>query len=234
MSKFNFSVDCVVFGYDSDLELKILLITKKENPNNSGKDSKTQIALPGDLINIDEDINPAAKRILNSLTSIDEIYLKKFEIFTDPNRVKKIKDQKWLNNYRKNPNERVITIGYISLVNIQKFKPKASSFAHDVIWVPVKDIPELTFDHNDIVNSALKFLKNELNHEMSSFLLPKDFTIPQLQKLYEDVLNKKFDSRNFRKHMLRKGVLVKTKNKNKTGRTGKPANFYQFEENEKN
>ena len=234
MSKFNFSVDCVVFGYDSDLELKILLITKKENPNNLSKDSNTQIALPGDLINIDEDVDPAAKRILNSLTSIDEIYLKKFEIFTDPNRVKKLKDQKWLNNYRENPNERVITIGYISLVNIQKFKPKASSFAQDVIWVPVKDIPELTFDHNDIVNSALKFLKNELNHEMSSFLLPKDFTIPQLQKLYEDVLNKKFDSRNFRKHILRKGVLIKTKIKNKTGRTGKPASFYQFDENEKN
>ena len=69
---------------------------------------------------------------------------------------------------------------------------------------------------------------------MSSFLLPKDFTIPQLQKLYEDVLNKKFDSRNFRKHFLRKGVLIKTKNKNKTGRTGKPASFYQFDENEKN
>ena len=233
MSKFNFSVDCVVFGYDSDLELKILLITKKENPNNSSKDSNTQIALPGDLINIDEDIDPAAKRILNSLTSINEIYLKKFEIFTDPNRVKKLKDQKWLNNYRENPNERVITIGYISLVNIQNFKPKASSFAQDVNWVPVKDIPELTFDHNDIVDSALKFLKNELNHEMSSFLLPKDFTIPQLQKLYEDVLNKKFDSRNFRKHFLRKGVLIKTKNKNKTGRTGKPASFYQFDENEK-
>ena len=234
MSKFNFSVDCVVFGYDSDLELKILLITKKENPNNISKDSNTQIALPGDLINIDEDVDPAAKRILNSLTSIDEIYLKKFEIFTDPNRVKKLKDQKWLKNYRKDPNERVITIGYISLVNIQKFKPKASSFAQDVIWVPVKDIPELTFDHNDIVNSALRFLKDQLNHEMSSFLLPKDFTIPQLQKLYEDVLNKKFDSRNFRKHILRKGVLIKTKNKNKTGRTGKPASFYQFDENEKN
>ena len=166
------------------------------------------------------------------MTSINEIYLKKFEIFTDSNKVKKLKDQKWLNNYRENPNERVITIGYISLVNIQNFKPKASSFAQDVNWVAVKDIPELTFDHNDIVDSALKFLKNELNHEMSSFLLPKDFTIPQLQKLYEDVLNKKFDSRNFRKHFLRKGVQIKTKNK-KTGRTGKPANFYQFEENEK-
>ena len=64
MSKFNFSVDCVVFGYDSDLELKILLITKKENPNNFSNEVNFQIGLPGDLINIDEDIDPAAKRIL--------------------------------------------------------------------------------------------------------------------------------------------------------------------------
>ena len=222
MSKFNFSVDCVVFGYDSDLELKILLITKKENPNNLNNDSNTQVALPGDLINIDEDIDPAAKRILNSLTSIDEIYLKKFEIFTDPNRVKKLKDQKWLKNYRENPNERVITIGYISLVNIQKFKPKASSFAQDVIWVPVKDIPELTFDHNDIVESGLLFLRYELNHELTSELLPRKFTLSQLQELHEIVLGQKFDKRNFRKQVINKGQLQETDEKQK-GVSHKPA-----------
>lgn len=229
MSKFNVSVDCVVLGYDYDLELKVLLITKKENPKNLNN-NKIQLALPGDLIKIDERVDPAARRILNNLTSINEIFLKRFEIFTDPNRVKKTKDQLWLKNYRKNPNERVITIGYISLVNIPDFTPKASSFADDVRWVPVNNLPELTFDHNEIVEGALSFLKKELNHEMSSFLLPKNFTIPQLQKLYEDVLNKKFDRRNFRKQVLRKGVLIKTNNTNKTGLTGKPATLYQFEE----
>jgi len=233
MSKINISIDCVVFGFDSDLSLKVLLITRKENPNAFSKKSKTQTALPGDLIKPDEELDPAAKRILKSLTSIDKIYLKQFAIFSDPNRVKQVKDQIWLRSFRKNPEERVVTVGYISLVNIQDFKPQASYFADDVIWTSISEIPELTFDHNQIVDAALEFMKKELNHKMSSILLPKNFTLPQLQKLYEDVLDKKIDKRNFRKQILREGVIVKTTNINKTGRKGKPAAFYQFnEENE--
>ncbi|MCS5663217.1 MAG: NUDIX hydrolase [Flavobacteriales bacterium] len=233
MSKINISIDCVVFGFDSDLSLKVLLITKKEDPNASSKKSKTQTALPGDLIKPDEELDPAAKRILKSLTSIDEIYLKQFAIFSDPNRVKQAKDQLWLRSFRKNPEERVVTVGYISLVNIQDFKPQASYFADDVIWTSINEIPDLTFDHNQIVDAAMEFMKKELNHKMSSILLPKNFTLPQLQKLYEDVLDKKIDKRNFRKQILREGVIVKTTNINKTGRKGKPAAFYQFhEENE--
>ena len=233
MSKINISIDCVVFGFDSDLSLKVLLITKKEDPNASSKKSKTQTALPGDLIKPDEELDPAAKRILKSLTSIDEIYLKQFAIFSDPNRVKQAKDQLWLRSFRKNPEERVVTVGYISLVNIQDFKPQASYFADDVIWTSINEIPDLTFDHNQIVDAAMEFMKKELNHKMSSILLPKNFTLPQLQKLYEDVLDKKIDKRNFRKQILREGVIVKTSNMNKTGRKGKPAAFYQFhEENE--
>jgi len=233
MSKINISIDCVVFGFDSDLSLKVLLITKKEDPNASSKKSKTQTALPGDLIKPDEELDPAAKRILKSLTSIDEIYLKQFAIFSDPNRVKQAKDQLWLRSFRKNPEERVVTVGYISLVNIQDFKPQASYFADDVIWTSINEIPDLTFDHNQIVDAAMEFMKKELDHKMSSILLPKNFTLPQLQKLYEDVLDKKIDKRNFRKQILREGVIVKTTNINKTGRKGKPAAFYQFhEENE--
>jgi len=233
MSKINISIDCVVFGFDSDLSLKVLLITKKEDPNASSKKSKIQTALPGDLIKPDEELDPAAKRILKSLTSIDKIYLKQFAIFSDPNRVKQAKDQLWLRSFRKNPEERVVTVGYISLVNIQDFKPQASYFADDVIWTSINEIPDLTFDHNQIVDAAMEFMKKELNHKMSSILLPKNFTLPQLQKLYEDVLDKKIDKRNFRKQILREGVIVKTTNINKTGRKGKPAAFYQFhEENE--
>jgi 8-oxo-dGTP diphosphatase len=234
MSKINISVDCVIFGFDSDLDLKVLLITKKENPNATDNNAKTQVALPGDLIKIDEELDPAAIRILNSLTSIEEIYLKQFGVFSDPNRVKKPKDQLWLRNFRENPEERVITIGYISLVHIQDFNPEASSFADEVVWTSVNKIPELTFDHNEIVESALAFLKKELNHEMSSILLPKNFTLPQLQKLYEDVLDKKFDKRNFRKQILKEGAIVKTNHINKTGRKGKPATFYQFNDDKKN
>jgi len=229
MSKINISIDCVVFGFDSDSTLKVLLITKQENPKTFyKKESKTQTALPGDLIKFDEELDPAAKRILKSLTSIDKIYLKQFAVFSDPNRVKQAKDQVWLKSFRKNPEERVITIGYISLVNIQDFQAKAAYFADEVIWTSVDDIPDLAFDHNEIIDEALKFLKKEMNHKMSSVLLPKNFTIPQLQKLHEDVLDKKIDKRNFRKQIIKEGIVVKTSNINKTGRKGNPAVFYQF------
>lgn len=229
MSKINVSVDCVIFGFDTDLSLKVLLITKKENPKNLLKSrNKTQTALPGDLIKANEELNPAAKRILKRLTSIDEIYLKQFAVFSNPKRVKQPKDQIWLKSFRKNPEERVITVGYISLVDIQDFRPKASYFADEVIWTSIDEIPELTFDHNQIIDEALNFLKKELDYKMSSILLPKNFTMPQLQKLHEEVLNKKIDKRNFRKQILKEGIVFKTSHVNKTGRKGKPAVFYQF------
>ena len=229
MSKINVSVDCVIFAFDADLSLKVLLITKKENPKRfSIFRNKKQTALPGDLIKTNEELDPAATRILKSLTSIDKIYLKQFAVFSDPSRVKHPKDQVWLKSFRKNPEERVITVGYISLVDIQYFRPKASYFADEVMWTSIDEIPELTFDHNQIIEEALKFLKKELNYKMSSILLPKNFTMPQLQKLYEEILNKKIDKRNFRKQILREGIIVKTSHVNKTGRKGKPAVFYQF------
>ena len=90
----------------------------------------------------------------------------------------------------------------------------------------------MAFDHNQIVDTALEFLKKELNHQMSSILLPKNFTLPQLQKLHEDVLDKKIDKRNFRKQILKEGVIVKTNATTKTGKKGKPATFYQFQDDQ--
>ena len=89
-------------------------------------------------------------------------------------------------------------------------------------------MPELAFDHKNIVVEALKYLKKELNHELSSILLPKNFTLPQLQKLYEDILGKKIDKRNFRKQILKEGSIMKTNHTTNTGKKGKPAAFYQF------
>ncbi len=238
MSQINISIDCVLFGYDSDLDLKVLLIQRKDHPNNL--QTSDHNSLPGDLIKFDEELAPAAKRILENLTDISDIYLKQFAIFSDPNRVKHPKDQQWLRSFRANPEERVITIGYISLVNIEDFNTDATYFNDEVIgdqtregyyekiWAKVSDIPQLAFDHNTIVDSALNYLKKELNHEMSSILLPKNFTLPQLQKLYEDILGKKIDKRNFRKQILKEGFIVKTGHTTKTGKKGKPATFYQF------
>ena len=203
MSKINVSIDCVVFGFDKDNKLKVLLIKQ-------GGD-KSQYALPGDLIGEQEDLDHASSRILNSLTSLKNLYMKQFYTFGDPERVNFKKDQEWLKNNRLYPNERVITIGYVSLVRMEGYIPKASSFSFEVEWFDISVIPNLAFDHNKILSKALLFLKNEIDHEVASELLPKKFTLSQLQILHEIVLNQKLDKRNFRKNIAKEGLIKKLK-----------------------
>ena len=228
MSKINVSVDCVIFGFDdTEKKLKVLTIEKKTNPFSKQLHKKTQFAIPGDLININEDIDDAANRILYRLTKLDKLYLKQFKTFGNPTRVNDDKDKEWLNNFRANPNERVITIGYVSIVRMEDYVPQASYFAHDVCWSDIENIPEMAFDHNLIVNDAIQFLKTKINHEVTSELLPRKFTLSQLQELYEIILNEKLDKRNFRKQIISKGILEKTNEKQK-GVSHKPAELYKF------
>ena len=227
MSKINVSVDCVIFGFDNEeKKLKVLLIKKKINPYDK-QNSRQQIALPGDLIRVEEDIDESAKRVLFSLTKLSDIFMRQFRTFGDPKRVQSSKDQEWLKNFRQNPNERVITVGYVSLVRMEDYIPAPSYFADEVKWVDISDIPLLAFDHNDIVESALLFLRHELNHELTSELLPRKFTLSQLQELHEIVLNQKFDKRNFRKQAINTGIIKETNEKQK-GVSHKPARLYSF------
>ena len=228
MSKINVSVDCVIFGFDdAEKKLKVLTIEKKVNPLWKQDHKKTQFAIPGDLIELDEDIDDAANRILFSLTKLDNLYLKQFKTFGNPTRVQEEKDKEWLENFRSNPNERVITIGYVSIVRMEDYNPQASYFAHNVCWTDIENIPEMAFDHNLIVNDAIQFLRTEINHEVTSELLPRKFTLSQLQELYEIILNEKLDKRNFRKQIISKGILEKTNEKQK-GVSHKPAELYKF------
>ena len=143
MSKINVSVDCVIFGFDDvEKKVKVLTIEKKVNPFSKQDHKKTQFAIPGDLIEIDEDIDDAANRILLSLTKLDNLYLKQFKTFGNPTRVQEEKDKEWLENFRANPNERVITIGYVSIVRMEDYNPQASYFAHNVCWTDILNIPE--------------------------------------------------------------------------------------------
>ena len=227
MSKINVSVDCVIFGFDNEeKKLKVLLIKKKINPYDK-KNSRKQIALPGDLIRLEEDIDESAKRILFSLTKLNNVFLRQFKTFGDPKRVQSSKDQEWLKNFRQEPSERVITVGYISLVRMEDYIPVASYFADELEWVDIHNVPLLAFDHNDIVESGLLFLRYELNHELTSELLPRKFTLSQLQELHEIVLGQKFDKRNFRKQAINKGQLQETDEKQK-GVSHKPARLYSF------
>ena len=110
---------------------------------------------------------------------------------------------------------------------MEDYIPLPSYFADEVTWIDIRDVPLLAFDHNDIVESGLLFLRNELNHEFISELLPRKFTLSQLQDLHEIVLEQKFDKRNFRKQVISRGQLKETDEKQK-GVSHKPARFYSF------
>lgn len=221
------SVDCVLFGFD-DKKLKVLLIEQRQPGGKDKKLTRLQTALPGDLLKETESLDDAAKRVLKELTSLKGIYLKQFYTFGDPMRVKNLKDQEWLRMFRAHPERRVVTVGYYSLVKMDDFEPKASSFAGKTKWVDVYNIPDLAFDHNLIVERALEIFRHELIADNIGFeLLPEKFTLSQLQHLHEIILDKKLDKRNFRKNILKIEDLKPLDEKQK-GVLHKPAQLYQY------
>ncbi len=223
------SVDCVIFGFDGE-SLKLLLIEQRAGAD-FPKD-KLQMALPGDLVQANEGLDESAARVLTELTSLEGIYLKQFHTFGDPNRVKGLKDQDWLRSFRANPDQRVITVGYYSLVRMEDYQPEAASFAAKASWVDVNEIPSLAFDHNEIVEEGIKTLREELDSKHIGFeLLPDKFTLGQLQLLYEIILDKKLDKRNFRKNIKKMDQVIPLDEKQQ-GVLHKPAQLFRFERDE--
>jgi 8-oxo-dGTP diphosphatase len=225
------SVDCVLFGFD-EKKLKLLLIEQR-HAGTDRKLPKIQTALPGDLLKDKESLDECAKRVLKELTSLKGIYLKQFYTFGDPKRVQDLKDQQWLRLFRAHPERRVITVGYYSLVKLDDYTPKASSFAGKTKWVDVYNIPELAFDHNEIVERALDVFRHELVADNIGFeLLPEKFTLSQLQHLHEIILDKKLDKRNFRKNVLKGNHLTPLEEKQQ-GVLHKPAQLYKYKRKSK-
>ena len=219
----NVSVDCVVFGFDVS-GLKVLIIERDNPDNTEGKNFQ----LPGDLIRNSENLDQAANRVLQELTGLDNLYLTQFSAFGDPSRVKRENDLEWLRSIRKDPDARVVTIGYFSLIKPDNFKPAANSFARKAEWIQIKDIPELAFDHNLILDEALKALQLKMRSEPVGFeLLPAKFTLGQLQNLYETVLEFEMDKRNFRRKILSTDILIPLEEKQR-GVAHKPAKLYAF------
>ncbi|MEN9997855.1 MAG: hypothetical protein RI922_845 [Bacteroidota bacterium] len=218
------STDCVIFGFDFS-QLKVLLI---ERESVEGLDPS--MALPGDLIYEEENLDMAANRVLNELTGLKEIYLEQVGAFGDPNRLNKESDKAWLKAVRKNPDERVVTIAYYSLVNMNDYLPQPSSFAKSAYWIPVHEIKELAFDHYEIYQAALKKLKDKIMAQPIGFnLLPEKFTLSQLHKLYEVILGRDLDKRNFRRKML-KLKIVESLDEKQEGVPHKPSQFFKFNE----
>jgi len=217
----NVSVDCVVFGFDNT-QLNVLLIKQKELKEGM----HSQYALPGDLVMENESLDDAANRVLKELTQLEGIFLRQFHAFGDPNRVSNIKDLDWLQSYRQNPQARVITVGYLALVRMEDFRPEASSFAEEVFWREIHEVPSLAFDHGTILESALNRLREEFSHQNIGLeLLPEKFTLSQFQALHEIILEKKLDKRNFRKKVLKEKLVIPLKEKQQ-GVLHKPAQLF--------
>jgi 8-oxo-dGTP diphosphatase len=218
------STDCVIFGFDFN-QLRVLLIERSAVEN-----VPSMMALPGDLIYEEENLDMAANRVLKELTGLEEIYLEQVGAFGDPDRLNKKNDQLWLKAVRQDPDARVITIAYYSLVNLDNYTPQASSFAKSASWMLVDDIQELAFDHAEIVSAALKKLKDKIISQPIGFnLLPEKFTLSQLHRLYESILGRDLDKRNFRRKML-KLKLVESLDEKQEGVPHKPSQYFKFNE----
>jgi len=183
------TVDAVVFGYD-DADLKVLLIQREGPP------FRLRWALPGGFVGIDESLEDAVRRELEEETGITRLYLEQLYTFGAPKR---------------DPRERVISVAYYALVKLADHAVRAASDARNVAWFPVADLPSLAFDHEEILDVALRRLKGKIRYEPIGFeLLPEKFPLSELQRLYETIIEQPLDKRNFRKKILSMGLIADT------------------------
>jgi len=180
------AVDCVVFGLD-EADLAVLLIRRDLEPF-AGK-----WALPGGFVHLDETVDEAARRELAEETGLGRVYLEQLYTFGGIDR---------------DPRERVVTVAYYALVNLADHRVKAATDAREAAWFAVSDLPALAFDHDAIAAMALERLRSKVRYRPLGFeLLPPKFTLTMLQRLYEKVLERELDKRNFRKKVLAMGLL---------------------------
>ena len=222
------SVDCVIFGFDSE-NLKVLLVERKIISENHKTVVLSDLKLPGDLVQNDENLDTSATRVLKELTGLDNIYLEQFYSFGDPQRINNPKDLNWLITTSNLTIQRVVTIAYYSLVKIDQSNINPSSANYNYKWYNINEVPKLAFDHNEILEKGLEALRLKIRTEPIGFeLLPKKFTKNQLQKLYEKILGVELDNRNFRKKIAHLKYIVSLNEKQK-GVAHKPAELYKFD-----
>ena len=217
------SLDCVVFGFSNN-QLKVLLLKMKYSHEQ---------ALPGGFVRKDETVEQAANRVLKERTGLDNIFLKQFRVFSDPERSKMNPAVRDLIESGTNPslewyNQRFISIGFYALVDFSKATPTPDLFSESADWENISDVKDLMLDHNLILQKALNTLRLQLNYQPIGYnLLPEKFTMPELQKLYETILDKKLDRRNFQRRILSFNILNKLEQR-KTGGAHKSPFLYEF------
>lgn len=200
------TVDAVIFGLDEN-ELKLLLIQRAQDP------FKGRWAFPGGFVDMDETTEQAALRELQEETGITDVFLEQLYTFSAVDR---------------DPRERVVSVAYFGLVKPSSLRFAAASDAADVGWFSINEIPPLGFDHAKILETALKRLRAKIRYEPIGFeLLPTEFVMSQLLRLYENALGKKLDKRNFIRKIEKFGILTKLPKKLQAG-PHRPAALYSF------
>ena len=188
-------------------DLQVLLVKRRSWPYEG------MWAIPGGFVNMDESLEAAARRELQEETNVQNVYLEQLYTFGDPGR---------------DPRTRVITVVYFALLDSERLQVKAGDDAADVSWYSVYHLPPLAFDHARILQYALDRLRGKLQYTQIAFnLLPEQFTLRELQRVYEIILHRKLDKRNFRKKILSTGILEDTDAKKMEG-THRPARLYRF------
>ena len=202
------TTDIVIFTIRQD-ELKVLLINRGLPPYQG------MWALPGGFVNLGESLEEGARRELEEETGVADVYLEQLYTFGEPDR---------------DPRERVITVAWYALVPTDEIDIKAGSDAEGVSWIGMQDLPELAFDHRDILDMAYERLSAKLDYSTIAFqFMPRDFTLSELQHVYEVILREPMDKRNFRKRILGLDLIEET-GKDKRDGAHRPARLYRVKD----
>jgi len=201
------AVDCIIFGYDGE-NLKLLLIKRGFQPR------KDEWSLMGGFMGGNENLYEAAERILYQLTGLKDVYLEQLKAYGMPDR---------------DPIERTLSVAYFALIDINKYKMQINDQYHPE-WFLLNELPKLIFDHDKMVDEAKRKIRYKAAiHPILFELLPKKFTIPQLQKLYEQVYGTTIDNRNLIRKISSSKLLIKLDEKDKSN-SKKGAFYYKLDE----
>ncbi|MEO0584336.1 MAG: NUDIX domain-containing protein [Bacteroidota bacterium] len=210
ISHIHVAVDAVVFGYQADVGISLLLIKRRYPP------FEGQWALPGGFVEEGESLEAAVHRELTEETGISINYLEQLYTFGQPER---------------DPRRRVVSVAYFALVRPEAFELYAQTDATDAQWYLLDDLPEMAFDHDKIIEKAIERLKAKVTYEPIGFeLLEEQFTFAELQKLYETLLNREIDRGNFQKKIKSLDILEELPDLRKPVGSGRPARVFRFHE----
>ncbi len=220
------SVDCVVFGYNKQ-HLKVLLVERDLSQTGKNSSPMHDLKLPGSLVFNDELLQDAAKRVLKDLTGLENIFLEQFDVLDSLDRISNKLDKEWLEQTTGLAIDRVISVAFYGIVHLEN--DVASAKTIQARWVPIDETDQLPFDHSEIIWRAYTLLRNRIINEDIAFdLLPKKFSIAELQQVMQVFMNTTLDSRNFRKKLKTMDYIVPL-NEKQHFVAHKPAQLYKFD-----